>query len=55
MTKLMIDNMSDERLDQEIEAVYLWWAHERPGVTPRETGYLGDLWAEFDKRRGAER
>ena len=38
-----------EELDKEIERVYRWWAVEAPGVTPREHGYLGQLWAARDQ------
>ena len=38
-----------EELDKEIERVYRWWAVEAPGVTPREYGYLGQLWAARDQ------
>ena len=38
-----------EELDKEIERVYRWWANEAPGVTPREHGYLGQLWAARDQ------
>ena len=38
-----------EELDKEIERIYRWWAVEAPGVTPREHGYLGQLWAARDQ------
>ena len=46
----LIGNLSNERLEQEIGALY-WRAFEdAPGVVLRETGVLGELWAEFDRR-----
>ena len=41
--------MTVDELDKEIERVYRWWANEAPGVTPREYGYLGQLWAARDQ------
>lgn len=45
-----IANLSGERLEQEIAAIYYRGAREAPGVQIREAGLLADLWAEFDYR-----
>lgn len=48
--KWRIETLSNRRLETEIAAVY-WQGHQiAPGVTPKEVGLLGDLWAEFDRR-----
>lgn len=31
-----------------IEEYYRWFAVEAPGVTPKETGVLGNLWRHAD-------
>lgn len=48
--KWRIETLSNRRLESEIANVYYMAAEEAPGVTPRETGILGALWAEFDRR-----
>lgn len=40
--------MTLEQVEQSIYETYQWFAREAPGVTPVETGTLGDLWALFD-------
>lgn len=48
--KWRIETLSNRRLESEI-AAYYWAAHKTvPGVTPKEVGILGELWAEFDRR-----
>lgn len=48
--KWRIETFSNRRLEAEISRYY-WSAYETvPGVTPKEVGILGDLWAEFDRR-----
>lgn len=37
-----------EQVEQEIYETYQWFAHEAPGVTVREEGHLGRLWAVAD-------
>lgn len=48
--KTTIENLSNERLEQEISNIYWTAAKEAPGVTLKETGNLGLLWEEFDER-----
>lgn len=43
---------SIEKTEQEINAIYKWWAIQAPGVTPQETGHLAALWSEFDRLAG---
>lgn len=53
VSALSVDESDDiSELDDEIERVYLWWHENAPGVTPREHGYLGRLWSEWDRRVG---
>lgn len=40
---------SIEEVENSIREIYLFFAKEAPGVTPREEGRLGDLWELFDK------
>lgn len=48
--KWRIETLSNRRLEAEISRYY-WSAYETvPGVTPKEVGILGELWAEFDRR-----
>lgn len=44
-----------EKTENEINAIYKWWANQAPGVTPREEGHLARLWAEFDRLAGEDR
>lgn len=37
-----------DTVHEEIAEVYRWFAREAPGVTPREEGVLGALWALAD-------
>lgn len=37
----------EETMDT-IQEYYLWFHREAPGVTPKETGVLGDLWRHAD-------
>lgn len=48
--KTTISNFSNERLESEIANIYYAAAKEAPGVALRETGNLGLLWDEFDRR-----
>lgn len=41
--------MTNQELEDEITAIYLWWAENVPNVTPR-IPRLMQLWAEFDRR-----
>ena len=43
-----MDAMTLEQVELELFNFYTWFAREAPGVTPVETGTLGDLWALFD-------
>lgn len=48
--KWRIQTFSNRMLEAEISGFY-WYAHKNaPGVTPKEVGILGELWAEFDRR-----
>lgn len=48
--KWRIETLSNRRLESEI-AAYYWAAHKIvPGITPKEVGILGEMWAEFDRR-----
>lgn len=48
--KWRTETLSNRMLEAEISRYY-WTAHLTvPGVTPKEVGILGDLWAEFDRR-----
>lgn len=40
--------MTLEQVEMEINHFYKWFAREAPGVTAREEGTLGDLWALAD-------
>lgn len=37
-----------EWLEREIYNVYQKFHRERPQVKPKEAGYLGQLWTEYD-------
>lgn len=51
--KTTIENLSNERLEAEISNIYWTAAKQAPGVTLKETGNLGLLWEEFDRRYSA--
>jgi hypothetical protein len=40
--------MTLEQAENEIAAIYRWFAQEAPGVTVREEGHLANLWAVAD-------
>lgn len=48
--KTTIENLSNESLEQNIANIYWNAAKEAPGVTLKESGNLGLLWEEFDRR-----
>lgn len=48
--KWRIETLSNRRLESEIAAFYWEGSKMSPGVHLQETGVLGDLWAEFDRR-----
>ena len=35
-------------IENEIAAIYRWFAKQAPGVVVQEAGTLADLWAIFD-------
>lgn len=49
----MNETISNQRLEHEIAMYYMDFTKRAPGVTPQETGILGMMWAEFDKRAKA--
>lgn len=51
--KTTIKNLSSERLEAEISALYYEGESRSPGVRLQETGLLGMLWEEFDERFAA--
>ena len=40
--------ISLEEVENELSAIYQWFAKEAPGVVVREEGHLADLWAIAD-------
>lgn len=51
--KTTLSNLSGERLEAEISALYYEGESRSPGVRLQETGLLGMLWQEFDERFAA--
>lgn len=49
----MNETISNQRLEHEIAMYYLDYHRLAPGVTPKETGILGTMWNEFDRRAEA--
>ena len=41
--------MTLEHVENMIYAEYMRWHTDRPDIKPREAGYLGQLWREFDR------
>jgi hypothetical protein len=38
-----------EVLHSQVAAMYRWWSEVAPGVTPAESGVLGELWVLIDR------